>query len=121
MGHPDLTVGSLAASGCFDVIVLDLTDSCDAGLSLCRRLRAAGVPSPVLMLHPLGGKDDLLDAFEAGTDAYMCGPIEDAELLCQIGTLYRRRAVTTRRSASAHTLEIPNSELKLAAPLPRED
>lgn len=95
MGYPDAAGATLASSGCFDVIVLDLEDSFDGGLSLCRRIRAVGVTSPVLMVCPKGGQDHLLEAFEAGTDAYLCGSVEDAELLCQIGMLYRRRPVTT--------------------------
>jgi DNA-binding response OmpR family regulator len=94
IGEPDAAGGTPAISGCYAVIVLDLTDSHDAALALCRRLRDAGVTSPILMVHPQGGQDTLLDAFEAGTDAYMCGSIEDAELLGQIGSLYRRPAVS---------------------------
>lgn len=116
MGHPDRLGGSLAASGSFDVIVLDLSGSRDAGLSLCRRLRAANLTAPVLTVYPEGGQDDLLAAFDAGTDAYMCGSIEDAELLCQIGMLYRRHAVTARQSQPAEAPETPTSVLRTAAP-----
>ena len=91
--HPDRSVCSLVAGDSFEVIVLDLAGSSEAGLSLCRQFRAAGVRVPVLMLHPQGGHEDLLDAFEAGTDAYMCGQFEDAELLSRVGALSRRRTV----------------------------
>ena len=116
MGYPDRLGGSLAASGSFDVIVLDLSDSRDASLSLCRQLRAANLTTPVLTVYPDGGQDVLLAAFDAGTDAYLCGSIEDAELLCQIGMLYRRHAVAARRSQPARALEAPTSELRTAAP-----
>lgn len=90
-GYPDPSGGALAINQRFDVIVLDLTGALEAGLSLCRQIRTAGVKSPVLMVYPRGGQAELLAAFEAGTDAYMCGSIEDAELLGQIGALYRGR------------------------------
>lgn len=115
-GYPDPTGSALALNGRFDVIVLDLTDAFDTGLALCRRLRTAGPLVPVLMVHPQGGQAELLDAFEAGTDAYMCGAIEDGELLGQIGTLFRKRGVTARGSASAHTSETPTRERKTAVP-----
>lgn len=102
-GYPDPTGGALAISGRFDVIVLDLTGAFESGLSLCRRLRTAGITSPILTVFPEGGQAELLAAFEAGTDAYMCGPIEDAELLGRIGTLYRLPEVTAHRSGATST------------------
>jgi DNA-binding response OmpR family regulator len=113
-GYPDPAGCALAINRGFDVIVLDLTDSFDAGLSLCRQLRTAGVTSPVLMVYPRGGQAELLAAFEAGTNAYICGSIEDSELLGQIGALYRRRPVSAGGYASAHTPRRIPFESKIA-------
>ena len=85
------TARALAAGSLHDILVLDLTDPLCDGLTLCRQLRAAGVMSPILMLHPQGSPDDLLAGFDAGTDAYLCGSFSPEELLAQIGALWRRR------------------------------
>jgi two-component system response regulator MprA len=92
----DQTARALAVSGLADVLVLDLADPLFDGLTLCRQLRADGVIVPILMLHPHGTLDDLLAGFDAGTDAYLRGSFSSAELLAQIGVLWRRRKSSER-------------------------
>ena len=96
---PDEAVGFVLIDDSFDVILLDSSGSHAAGLSLCRRMRSAGVILPVLILDPYGRVEDLLDAFDAGTDAYVCDHAEDAELLRWIGELCYRRGVEARGDA----------------------
>ena len=86
----DQTACTLAARGLHDVLVLDLADPLFDGLALCRQLRVEGVRSPILMLHPHGTLENLLAGFDAGADAYLCGPFSCEELLAQIGALWRR-------------------------------
>jgi len=97
--RPDEAVGSVLTDDSFDVVLLDSASSHATGLSLCRRIRAAGVKLPILILDPHGGVEDLLDAFEAGTSAYVCDHAEDAELLRWIGELCYRRGVEARGDA----------------------
>ena len=90
---PGEAVGSVLTDDSFDVILLDSSGSHATGLSLCRQIRLAGVKLPILILDPHGGVEDLLHAFEAGTDAYICDHAEDAELLRWTGELCYRRGV----------------------------
>jgi DNA-binding response OmpR family regulator len=53
----------------------------------------ARLDTPILVVHPQGELEDLINAFEAGTDAYLSGLVEDSELLSHIGALCRRRAM----------------------------
>jgi DNA-binding response OmpR family regulator len=87
----DRTARMLAATGLYDVLVLDLADPLFDGLALCRQLRVDGVMSPILMVHPHGTPDDLLAGFDAGADAYLRGSFSREELLGQIGALWRTR------------------------------
>ena len=78
-----------AVSRAIDVVVLDLSDAVEAGLSLCRALRLEGVSVPILMLHPKGTIDDLLEGFDAGADVYLRGPHAQEDVLTQISLLCR--------------------------------
>jgi two-component system, OmpR family, phosphate regulon response regulator OmpR len=107
--RPDEAVGSVLTDESFDVILLDSASSHATGLSLCRRLRAAGVTLPILILDPYGEVEDLLDAFEAGTDAYVCDHAGDAELLRWIGALCCRRGVAARGDACSLVAAMPRA------------
>lgn len=79
-----------ALHGDFDVIVLDLGLPKLDGLELCRRLRAAGGGTPVLMLTARDTLDDKLKGFSEGADDYMVKPFELRELEARIHALLRR-------------------------------
>ena len=70
-----------------NTVVLDMSDPTFDGLAVCRALRALDAPFAVLMLDPDGSLDDLLDGYEAGTDAYLTGHVEHAELFERIEEL----------------------------------
>jgi DNA-binding response OmpR family regulator len=86
----DQDIGDLAVRNFVDVIVLDLGDPTFDALALCRDLRATKVAAPILMVHPQGNLDDLLDGFEAGTDAYIYGRVDHTELFSRIDELSRQ-------------------------------
>jgi DNA-binding response OmpR family regulator len=98
LGHsvdyaPDGASGvSLALSGSFDVIVLDLMLPKLDGLDVCARVRAeAARPVPVLMLTARDAVADKLRGFEAGADDYLTKPFALDELHARCQALARRR------------------------------
>jgi DNA-binding response OmpR family regulator len=82
----------LGLTGTFDVIVLDLMLPGTDGIEVCRRLRAARVVTPVLMLTARDAIDDRVMGLDAGADDYLPKPFAFAELLARIRALCRRRA-----------------------------
>jgi two-component system OmpR family response regulator len=70
---------------------------------VCRRLRAAGVTTPVLMLTARGEIGDRIDGLDAGADDYLAKPFDLGELMARLRALVRRSAIsgTGRSSASA--------------------
>ena len=79
----------MAASGQFDLVVLDIMLPGEDGLSFCRRLRAqSGVP--VIFLSALGELTDRVVGLEIGADDYLVKPFSSRELLARIRTLLRR-------------------------------
>lgn len=73
-----------------DVIVLDVMMPFVDGLETCRRLRARGNATPILMLTALGNVSDRVDGLDAGADDYLAKPFALEELLARIRALLRR-------------------------------
>ncbi len=73
-----------------DAIVLDVLMPEVDGLEVCRRLRAAGDRTPVLMLTARDAISDRVDGLDAGADDYLVKPFALAELLARLRALVRR-------------------------------
>src|SRR5205809_5504676 len=74
----------------YDAIVLDVMLPGVSGFETCKRLRDAGVWSPVLMLTARDGVDDRVAGLDAGADDYLTKPFSLAELLARLRALVRR-------------------------------
>lgn len=74
----------------FDAIVLDLMLPDVSGMEVMRRLRDAGVRTPVLVLTALGAVDDRVSGLTAGADDYLVKPFAFAELLARLEAICRR-------------------------------
>jgi DNA-binding response OmpR family regulator len=81
---------ALAASGPFDLILLDLMLPKKSGLDVCRELRERGSTTPVLMLTARGETHDRVIGLKLGADDYLVKPFAMAELLARIEALLRR-------------------------------
>jgi two-component system, OmpR family, response regulator MprA len=73
-----------------DAIVLDVAMPDVDGLELCRRLRAAGDRTPVLMLTARDAVDDRVAGLDAGADDYLVKPFALRELQARLRALLRR-------------------------------
>jgi two-component system OmpR family response regulator len=80
----------MAQTAEYDALVLDLMLPTLDGLEVCRRLRANGVWSPVLMLTARDGVEDRVAGLDAGADDYLPKPFSFAELLARLRALMRR-------------------------------
>jgi two-component system response regulator MprA len=79
------------AAARFDAVVLDVTMPGVSGLEVCRRLRATGDRSPVLMLTARDAIDDRVAGLDAGADDYLVKPFALRELMARVRALLRRR------------------------------
>ncbi|MCW2970529.1 MAG: two component transcriptional regulator, winged helix family [Solirubrobacterales bacterium] len=80
----------MAASMRFDVLILDVMLPGIDGFETCRRLRADGVGSPILMLTARDGIGDRVAGLNEGADDYLIKPFSFAELLARVRALARR-------------------------------
>lgn len=81
----------LAATGDFDLVILDLMLPDLSGMEVCRRLRAAGRDVPVIMLTARAEVADRVAGLKAGADDYLIKPFSFDELLARMSAVLRRR------------------------------
>ena len=73
-----------------DAIVLDVAMPGVDGLEVCRRMRAGGDRTPVLMLTARDAVDDRVAGLDAGADDYLVKPFALKELQARLRALLRR-------------------------------
>ncbi|MEU7054963.1 response regulator transcription factor [Streptomyces sp. NPDC046197] len=73
-----------------DVIVTDVMMPVLDGLALCRRLRALGDRTPILVLTALDAVSERVDGLDAGADDYLVKPFALDELTARVRALLRR-------------------------------
>jgi two-component system OmpR family response regulator len=83
-----------AAAVSYEVILLDRMLPGIDGTEVCRRLRAADVRTPVLMLTAMGEVPHRVEGLDAGADDYLAKPFSLDELLARVRALARRGPVT---------------------------
>ena len=74
----------------FDIIVLDLRLPDMEGYEVVRRLRAARVQTPVLILSGRSDPTDKVRGLMGGADDYLTKPFNKAELVARIQAIVRR-------------------------------
>ncbi|PUB32103.1 two-component system OmpR family response regulator [Promicromonospora sp. AC04] len=98
-GHVADVVGSgeealaVAADGAYDVVLLDVRLPGMDGFETCRRLRAARVWTPVVMLTARTAVVDRIAGLDAGADDYLAKPFAFDELLARMRAVARRGEV----------------------------
>ena len=80
----------MAAAHDYDAIVLDVMLPGIDGFETCRRLRVAGVWTPVLILTARDSVEDRVAGLDTGADDYLVKPFAFAELLARLRALARR-------------------------------
>jgi len=96
-----------------DAVVLDVMMPHVDGLEACRRIRARGDDTPILILTALGEVADRVDGLDAGADDYMVKPFALEELLARLRALLRRSThdVTDVLSAHGMTMNLGTREV----------
>jgi DNA-binding response OmpR family regulator len=92
-----------------DAMVLDVLMPRLDGLEVCRRLRAAGDRTPVLVLTARDGVADRVGGLDAGADDYLTKPFASTELLARL------RAITRVHATGEPVLMVGDWEFRPAA------
>lgn len=102
---------SMAESGNYDLMVLDIMLPGINGLEVLRRLRKTS-ELPVILLTARDAVMDKVSGLEMGADDYMTKPFAIEELLARI-RLVLRKAAKTSASAVSHVLSCKGVELNV--------
>lgn len=92
--------------GAIDLVVLDLGLPGMDGLEVARRLRAEGLPVPILILTARADEVDTVVGLDAGADDYVTKPFRLAELLARVRALLRRGAGEAKEAPATHGVRI---------------
>ena len=96
------------------LIVLDLMLPGMDGITICQRLRAAKVGTPILMLTSKAEEIDKVLGLETGADDYMTKPFSVRELVARVKALLRRMDGTPAPSAQAGDIDVPGLRINTA-------
>ena len=78
-------------SGIYDAIILDIMMPKIDGLSVLKKIRASGIPTPVLLLTAKSEIEDKVAGLDSGADDYVTKPFSAKELLARLRSILRRR------------------------------
>jgi DNA-binding response OmpR family regulator len=78
-----------AASGKYDMVVLDLAPAAADDLEICRRIRAGARYLPIIMLSSRASELDRVLGLELGADHYLTKPVSVPELVARIKAVFR--------------------------------
>lgn len=73
-----------------DLVLLDVMLPGLSGFEVCRRLRAQGVTTPILIITAKDTLEDKVEGLDSGADDYIVKPFHVAELLARMRALLRR-------------------------------
>lgn len=97
----------------YDLVVLDWELPGLHGVEVCKRYRAAGGVTPIIMLTGKGQISDKEQGLDAGVDDYLTKPFHLKELSARIRALLRRPATMTGAVLEVAGLKLDTNTKKL--------
>ena len=89
-----------------DLLILDLGMPNIDGLTVCRRLRSAGLKLPILVLTARTEVADRVSGLDAGADDYLAKPFSLDELLARLRALLRRTTDDTQEAVEVRVEDL---------------
>jgi len=83
---------TLAMSGDYDLIILDIFLPKKDGIVVLKGIRSKQLKTPVLMLTAKSSVEDKVEGLDSGADDYLSKPFAFAELVARVRSLLRRGA-----------------------------
>ncbi|MCC6161880.1 MAG: response regulator transcription factor [Acidobacteria bacterium] len=111
------TAEARALTGDYDAILLDVMLPVHDGFAVCRRLRAHGVDTPILMVTARDALDDRIRGLDTGADDYLVKPFAFDEVVARLRALTRRgrtRSLSAVLAAGVITLDQEAHQVRVA-------
>jgi DNA-binding response OmpR family regulator len=104
----------LAASGVYDIVILDIMLPKFDGIGVLREMRKRDVQSPVILLTAKGCTEDKVKGLDSGADDYLAKPFRTEELLARLRALGRRKGhIATHNTLCCGDIELNYNTLDL--------
>ncbi len=101
--------------GKYDGVILDIMMPGLDGISVLKKVRAAGNSVPILLLTAKGEIDDRVLGLDSGADDYLPKPFSTKELLARIRAMTRRKAdITADNLLSAGDIALDRLKFELS-------
>jgi DNA-binding response OmpR family regulator len=97
-----------------DLLLLDVMLPERDGFEVCRELRAAGNPIPIIMLTGRGADTDRIQGLKLGADDYLPKPFNHLELIARVEAVLRRQGAWQRPASEPNRLDHDRRTLWLA-------
>ena len=94
-----------------DLVILDLMLPRMSGYDVCRKARAAGIVTPILMLTARSQEMDRVAGLDLGADDYMTKPFSLPELLARVRALLRRTVQAEKSETSISIMGFEDVEI----------
>lgn len=103
-----------ALSGIYDLVLLDIMMPELDGISVLKKLRKEGMPTPVILLTAKGEISDKVTGLDYGADDYIAKPFSTEELMARIRAALRRKGeVVPEDTLKFGDIELHTGNLKL--------
>lgn len=83
----------------FNLIILDIMLPDMDGITICQKLRALEIHTPILMLTAKAEEFDKVMGLESGADDYLTKPFGVRELIARVKAIFRRAELEKERTA----------------------
>ncbi len=103
VGYDGEMAVSMARTGGYDLIILDLMMPKKDGLEACQEIRTFSTV-PIIMLTARSEKADLLMGFESGADDYVTKPFDVMVLKARVRALLRRASLAAPAESAFSTV-----------------
>jgi DNA-binding response OmpR family regulator len=104
------------ASSPFDLVILDVMLPGKDGFEVCREMRRAGQPMPIIMLTAKTQESDKVMGLEIGADDYVTKPFSPRELRARVKAALRRASGETPEIYRFGQVEVDFGRRELGAP-----
>ena len=89
-----------------ELILVDLMMPGLNGMEVCKRLRSAGMTTPLIVLSAMAGEMDKVQLLEIGADDYVVKPFGARELLARIRAVLRRATPDDNKTMGFGDVEV---------------
>ena len=88
----------------YDLVLLDVMLPKLSGFDVCKKARAAGITTPIILLTARGEEIDKILGLELGADDYITKPFSVRELLARVKALLRRSSSAVPKESASLTI-----------------